>query len=197
MNICVYGASSPNIAPEYLQAARRLGELMGERGHTLVYGGGAHSVMGELARGVKSRGGRVVGVAPFFFKNGGSFGDGVLFSDCDKLLYTDTMRTRKQTMEDMSDAFIAAPGGVGTLEEFIEILTLKQLGRQNKALVLLNTAGLYEPFVTLLRSLADKGFMKPEVLEIFSVADTPEAALALAEAYDPGAVDVTRLKDVT
>jgi uncharacterized protein (TIGR00730 family) len=197
MNICVYGASSTAIDESYCAAAYRLGELMAKNGHALIYGGGGRSVMGAVARGVHENGGHVTGVAPRFFTEGVNAGDGVLYAGCDEFVYTDTMRQRKQTMDDLSDGFIAAAGGLGTIEELVEILTLKQLGQQNKPLVLLNTNGLYDSFRTLLSELAEKGFMKPACLSIFSVADTPEEALSQIESYDPNAADVTCLKDVT
>ena len=105
----------------------------------LVFGGGAQGMMGAAARGVRDGGGSIIGVAPDFFDV-----DGVLFPDCTEFIYTKTMRERKQILEDSSDAFIITPGGFGTLDEFFEILTLKQLERHNKAIVVLNVAGYYD-----------------------------------------------------
>ena len=116
MNICVYGASSGEIDKSYILAGEELGRRMAARGHGLVFGGGARGLMGAVARGMQAGGGEICGVAPSFFHV-----DGILFPDCSRMIYTETMRERKQIMEDMSDAFIAAPGGIGTFEEFFEL----------------------------------------------------------------------------
>ena len=113
MNICVYGASSSTIAKSYINPTEELGEKMAKRGHNLVYGAGALGLMGAAARGVLRGGGKIIGVAPAFFKV-----DGVLFDECDEMIYTDTMRERKGIMEEKSDAFIMTPGGLGTYDEF-------------------------------------------------------------------------------
>ena len=123
MVICVYGASSDTIHPDFLKAGEALGAAMARRGHSLVFGGGGHGLMGAVARGVASGGGSITGVAPRFFNV-----DGVLFDGCTEFVYTDTMRERKAIMEERADAFLMTPGGIGTFEEFFEILTLRQLG---------------------------------------------------------------------
>lgn len=139
MRICVYGASSDAIDSMFIRAGETLGERMAERGHELVFGGGAHGMMGAVARGMTKKGGRIIGVAPSFFQV-----DGVLYEQCDEFLYTETMRERKQLMEDRADAFIMTAGGIGTLEEFFEILTLRQLERHKKPIAVLNTDGYYD-----------------------------------------------------
>ena len=136
MNICVYGSSSTELPESIMKGAFRMGELIAKAGHGMVYGGGAQGVMGASAMGARSAGGAVLGVAPRFFNV-----DGVLFEDCTEFIYTDTMRERKQIMEDRSDAFIVCPGGVGTFEEFFEILTLKQLSQHTKPIVILDIDG--------------------------------------------------------
>ena len=176
MKICVYGAASDNIDPVYFAAAERLGELIALGGHTLVFGGGATGIMGACARGVRSRGGGSIGVAPRFFDV-----PGILCKDCTEFIFTDTMRERKQCMEDLADAFVVAPGGIGTYEEFVEILTLKQLGRHSKPIVMLNTCGYYEPMDDLMKNTVDKGFMKAECLELYRSLDTPEDVIAFVE----------------
>ena len=122
MKICVYGASSNSIDKKYIEAGERLGSLMAARGHTLVFGGGANGLMGAVARGEAEVRGEIIGVAPTFFNV-----DGILFPDCTDFVYTETMRERKQKMEELSDAFVMTPGGIGTIEEFFEILTLSHL----------------------------------------------------------------------
>ena len=137
MVICVYGASSDTIHPDFLKAGEALGSAMARRGHSLVFGGGGHGLMGAVARGVASSGGSITGVAPRFFNV-----DGVLFDGCTEFVYTDTMRERKAIMEERADAFLMTPGGIGTFEEFFEILTLRQLGRHNKPISVLNTMAI-------------------------------------------------------
>ena len=119
MNICIYGASSNEIDNIYIKYTEHLGQVMGKRGHNLVFGGGAKGLMGAAARGVVKGGGNVIGIAPSFFNV-----DGVLFEECSEFIYTDTMRERKLAMEEKSDAFIATPGGIGTFDELFEIKTV-------------------------------------------------------------------------
>ena len=113
MNICLYGASSPEIDPVYLDAAYAFGRLLAQHGHTLVYGGGAQGVMGAAARGAYEAGGKITGIAPTFLQV-----DGILFDHCTEFFLTDTMAERKTAMIARADAFVMAPGGFGTLEEF-------------------------------------------------------------------------------
>ena len=117
MNVCLYGASSTEIGEPYITATETLGEMLACRGHSLVYGAGGAGLMGAAARGMKRGGGYVVGVVPSFLKV-----DGVLFDGCDEMIFTDTMRERKQIMEERADAFVVTPGGIGTFEEFFEDL---------------------------------------------------------------------------
>ncbi|MBQ6570610.1 MAG: TIGR00730 family Rossman fold protein [Clostridia bacterium] len=166
MNICVFGASSSNIEQKYLDAAYNLGKLMAQRGYGMVFGGGANGIMGATVRGADENGGKSVGVAPRFFDT-----DGILYKNCTEFIFTDTMRERKQIMEDRSDAFIVAPGGIGTFEEFFEILTLKQLGRHGKPIAVLNTDGYYDDIERLLKKTADEGFMRPGETELCSFFD--------------------------
>ena len=130
MKICVFGASSDTLAAEYYDAARRLGELMAKGGHTLVYGGGSDGLMRACADGVKSGGGAAIGVAPRMFDEGD-----FLRRDFGELIFTETMAARKELMRSLAEAFIALPGGTGTMDELFETLTLKQLGMQPKPIV--------------------------------------------------------------
>ena len=172
MNICIYGASSRKLAQEYYDAAEALGALMARQGHTLVFGGGQEGIMGAVARGAHAHGGKIIGIAPRFFDQ-----PGILFADCTEFIYTDTMRERKALMEEHSEAFIVLPGGIGTYEEFFEMLTLKQLGRHNKPMVMLNTRGYYGPMAAMLQNTVDEGFMSADCMDLFGVCDSPEDAL--------------------
>lgn len=160
MNICVYGAASPDIDTKYILAGEQLGRILGKRGHTLIFGGGNSGLMGAAVRGVSEAGGRSVGISPAFFRP-----DGVLFDDCTETYHTADMRSRKAMLDAMSDAFIITPGGTGTYDEFFEIFTLKRLGQLSKPIVILNTDGYYDPLLRLLRHTAELGFMDEEDID--------------------------------
>jgi len=153
LNICVYGAASSQIAPVFLEKTEALGEAIAKRGHTLVFGAGGNGVMGALASGAAKAGGNIVGIVPSFFP------DGVLSPACTEIRRTETMRERKQAMEDTSDAFIMAPGGIGTLDEFFEILTLRQLDRHQKPIAIFNVDGVFDGLLEVLSRLSQEGFI--------------------------------------
>lgn len=188
MNICVYGASSNKIDQKYVTATEQLGRLMAERGHTLIYGGGSGGMMGAAARGMYGAGGTIIGVAPTFFIE-----QGVLYEHCTDFIYTETMRERKQIMEDRSDAFIMSPGGIGTFEEFFEILTLRQLRRHNKPIAVFNVGGYYDGLISFLDSAIEKGFMTPACRKLFGTFDDAATMLDYIEHYtDDTASDTLR-----
>lgn len=163
--LCVYCASSDRLDPKYYAAAAELGREMVLRGWGLVYGGGKTGIMGAVARAVKQNGGRVVGVIPEFMK-----ARELAYHEADELVTVITMRERKLLMETRADAFVALPGGWGTLEEMLEILTLRQLDVVRKPCVFFNQDGFYDPLLKLFdRMLAEK-FFKPSNLELFGVA---------------------------
>lgn len=189
MNICVYGASSDAIDKKYIKAGEKLGEEMARRGHSLIFGGGACGLMGAVARGMSRGNGKIIGIAPSFFNV-----DGVLYDKCDEFIYTETMRERKQLMEDKSDAFIMTPGGIGTFEEFFEIFTLKQLGRLKKAIAVLNTGGYYDAFSDLMQRTADEHFMQPKSLTLYSLFEDCDALLDYIETYTCPDIDIRNMK---
>lgn len=174
--LCVYCASSDRLDDKYYQAATALGCEMVARGWGLVYGGGRTGMMGCVARAVKQRGGKVVGVIPEFMKL-----KELAYAEADELVTVITMRERKLLMETRADAFVALPGGWGTLEEILEILTLRQLEVVQKPCVLLNQDGFYDDLLRLFdRMLADK-FFKPSNLSLVRVAkDVPDIFAQLA-----------------
>ena len=189
MNICVYGASSKTIDAQFTDAGHALGYLLAQHGYGLVFGGGDNGMMGAVARGTHDGGGRIIGIAPRFFNV-----DGVLYPHCDELIYTETMRERKQKMEDLSGAFIVSPGGIGTFEEFFEILTLKQLGRTKKPLVILNTAGYYDDMLNMMHRTVESNFMSAQTFDLIAVVNTPEQAIDYIEHYVEQEVDVEELR---
>ena len=176
MNLCVYGASSDLIDPAYLTEGERLGERMAQRGHGLVFGAGQTGMMGALARGMAKHGGTIIGVAPKFFDE-----PGVLYQECTEMIFTETMRQRKEIMEERADGFIMTPGGIGTYEEFFEILTLKQLGRHEKPVGILNAGGYFDDLAKLLEDTAAKGFMHEDCLKLYFITDDVEKLLDYME----------------
>ena len=190
MKICVYGASGNNLDPAYFDAAFRLGQLLAQGGHTLVFGGGAGGLMGACARGAAACGGTIIGIAPRFFDE-----PGILFPDCTRFLFTETMAERKSAMAAESDAFIALPGGIGTFEEFFETLTLKQLGRHEKPMALLNTLNYYAPLRALLEQAAEGGFLSRGCFALFALCATPEEALEAVLTAQPSGGSIRRLTD--
>lgn len=179
MKICVYGAASPTIDNEYIKKVEHLGKIMVERGHSLVFGGGNNGLMGAVARGVRHSGGKILGVIPRFFDEEKVE---AICDFCDELIQPETMRERKQIMEDNSDAFIVVPGGIGTYEEFFEILTLKQLCRHNKAIAIYNLLGFYDEINTAMEQAIKKGFIKENCLELYKVTENLDELFAYIEA---------------
>jgi uncharacterized protein (TIGR00730 family) len=161
------------VHPELLALAARVGEAIAERGWTLVSGGGNVSAMGAVAGGARARGGRTVGVIPKALVH-----RELADTDADELVVTDTMRERKQVMEDRADAFIALPGGIGTLEEFFEAWTAGYLGMHDKPIVLLDPLGHYDGLLTWLHGLRDTGYVSQSALDRLVVAADVDAALA-------------------
>ncbi|MBR4972920.1 MAG: TIGR00730 family Rossman fold protein [Clostridia bacterium] len=191
MNICLYGASSNEIDKTYIEMTEKLGEAIGEAGHSLVYGGGANGLMGAAARGVVKKGGKVIGVAPSFFNV-----DGVLFEDCAEFIYTETMRERKQIMEHRADAFVAVPGGIGTFDEFFEIMTLKQLGQHNKPIAIYNINGYYDNLIEMLNTAVKQGFMTEKSKELVPAFDNPKELIEYFQNYKPEEHEFSVLKKV-
>ena len=191
MKICVYGSASDEIARVYLEAGERLGAEMARRGHTMVFGAGACGMMGAAARGVTAQKGHMLGIVPSFLNV-----DGVLYDKCDELVYTETMRERKQRMEDSADGFIMTAGGIGTFEEFFEILTLKQLGRHDKPIVILNTNGYYDSLLDTLRRAMDEKFVKDKTSELYFVTDSIADALDYLEAYQSRERDIREYRSL-
>ena len=156
MKICIFGAASAHIDDNYIKAVERLGKSLALRGHSLVFGAGGTGLMGAAARGFKAGGGHIHGVIPNFFREECVE---VIYDGCDKITYTKTMAERKSVMEDLADAFIITPGGIGTFEEFFEVLTLKQLGRHGKAMAVFNIDGYYYDLEKFMQTVADKKFI--------------------------------------
>lgn len=165
--LCVYCSSSDRIDPKYAAAAETLGRELVARGWGLVYGGGKTGLMGAVARGTKAAGGRVVGVIPEFMK-----ARELAFDEADELVTVITMRERKLLMETRADAFVTLPGGFGTLEEIMEILTLRQLDVVRKPCVIYNQDGFYDDLIRLFEKMLAEKFFKPSNMDLFRVANS-------------------------
>ncbi len=182
MKICIFGASSAHIDDVYVQKTEELAKKMALRGHSLVFGAGATGLMGAAARGTKCGGGFIHGVIPEFFRE-----EGVekIYNGCDELTYTATMAERKSRMEDEAEAFIIAPGGIGTLEEFYEVLTLKQLGRHAKAMAVFNIRGYFDSLENFMEEMVAKHFMAPACRKMYKFFTDADELLDYIESYVP------------
>jgi len=174
MNVCVFCGSGSGINPVYSQTARRLGVLLGQSSVRLVYGGGNIGLMGILADSVMEAGGKVTGVIPTFLLD-----REVGHSGISDLEVVESMHQRKRRMADLADAFIALPGGWGTLEELSEILTWKQLGLISQPVILLNTNHFFDPLLDQMRLMVKEGFLQAGNFSLLHVENTPEKILSL------------------
>ena len=191
MKICVFGAASNEIDKSYIETVENLGKLMAKRGHSLVFGAGGHGLMGAAARGVACEGGEIFGVIPKFFKD-----EEVeeIFGECTELVYTETMAERKAKMEDIADAFIIVPGGIGTFEEFFEVLTLKQLGRHIKPIVIYDINGYYKKLIKFMDVACKERFIREDLKLIYGYEVSAEAVIDYLENDKQIKRDVHNLK---
>lgn len=192
MRICVYGAASPTIDEKYIKAVEAMGEELAKRGHSLVFGGGGNGLMGAAARGFKKGNAHIIGVIPKFFDDEKVE---AICDFCNELIMPETMRERKQIMEDNADAFIVVPGGIGTYEEFFEILTLKQLCRHTKPIALYNIFGFYNELNATMLSAMDKEFIKDNCKELYFISDDLEKIMNYIETPVDTAYDLKDLKN--
>jgi len=171
-SVCVYCGSSPGNDPDFVKAAARFGEILAENGLTLIYGGGSNGLMGALAAAVRARGGEIVGVIPEFLTKRER-----IFSGAGELVVTADMHERKRMMFERSDAFVAFPGGIGTLEELVEQLTWAQLGRHRKPILIANLKRFWEPLLGLFDHMDDAGYIHSSARLNFLVADAVDEIL--------------------
>jgi len=170
MRFCIYGAASNKIEEKYILAGETLGKAMAEAGHGMVFGGGASGLMGAAARGMTAGGAaEIIGIAPSFFDV-----DGVLYPGCTEMIYTETMSERKHRMEEMAEGFIITPGGVGTMDEFFETLTLKSLGLHDKPIGVLNVDHFYDDLNSLIEKMAEGNFLRQGIQDMFFIGEDPE-----------------------
>lgn len=191
MRICVFGAASNEIDDSYISAVEALGEKMAKRGHSLVFGAGGNGLMGAVARGMHNGGGKIIGIIPSFFRD-----ENIekIFHACDDLIYTDTMAQRKAKMEDLADAFIIVPGGIGTFEEFFEVLTLKQLGRHTKPIAIFDINSYYKKMEELLDLSVKERFVRDDCMNLYYYNTTADEILTYIENDESIKQDVHELK---
>ena len=181
-SVTVYCSSSSEIPQHYFRAGCELGAAIAHRGWTLVYGGNRIGLMGAVADAARDAGGRVVGITPQLMVDQG-IGD----DRCEELIVTGGMRERKALLEQRADAFIALPGGLGTFEEFFEVLVARVLGYHDKPIVLLNTAGYYDALLDALDKGVAEGFIRPKSRRAYFVAKAVNEALDYLAAAPPPA----------
>lgn len=179
-NLAVFCASSDGNDPEIFKKAYDLGQQMAAKDIRLVYGGSKLGLMGQVAQGIMDKGGKATGVIPDFLKT-----REVVHTGLDELITTQDMHERKLTMNELSDAFIALPGGFGTFEELFEIVTWAQLGLHKKPIGLLNVNGFYDDLLKMLHKMNEKGLLKKENLDILLVADNFEELFDKMIRFEP------------
>jgi len=176
MQVCVYCAASNHLAEGYFAAARELGAGIARRGWSLIYGGGSVGLMGAVAAAVRGGGGKVTGIIP----------EALLDREradlqADELIVTTTLRERKQMMDNHADAFVALPGGFGTLEEVLEIMTLRQLAYHDKPIVIVNVGGYFDPLLSMFERIFTSGFAHSRYRNMYRVVSSSEEALTTLE----------------
>jgi len=182
-SLCIYCGSNAGTDPAHAKLARSLGKTCAERDIELVFGGGAIGLMGAAADGALAAGGRVTGIIPTFLEQPEIAHPGVT-----ELVVVDSMHARKQRMFERSDAFVALPGGIGTLDETVEIITWRLLGLHDKPIVLVDHLGYWRPLLTLIDHFVDTGFAAPEMRDLYTVVDSLEALFAHLDAGGPPSI---------
>lgn len=192
MRICVFGAASDKICESYIKTVEVMGEKLAKRGHGLVFGAGGNGLMGAAARGVKRVGGEIIGVIPRFFKD-----EEVekIFDECTELIFTETMAQRKTKMGELADAFIVVPGGIGTFEEFFEVLTLKQLSRHTKPIAVFDINEYYKNMDAFLEVSYKEQFIREDCRDLYCYSDDMDAVFEYIESDKRIQRDVHDLKN--
>lgn len=186
-NVCVFCSSSNYLEDTYYQDARKLGQLLGQNGYDIVYGGSTLGLMWECASAVRENGGKIYGVMPKKLADMGCKTD-----NCDEFWLTEGMRERKAQLDKISDAVVALAGGLGTLEELSEMIVQKQLGYNKKAIVILNTNGIYDKLKELFEEMIDQKFANKNVRSLYYFANTPEEVIEYLKTYKPSELNVDK-----
>jgi uncharacterized protein (TIGR00730 family) len=188
--VCVYCGSGPGTDPQFIEGAKAFGKALAENGVGLVYGGGSIGLMGAVASATLDHGGSVTGIIPEFLTAREN-----ALKRAQELIVTANMHERKQLMFDRSDAFVALPGGIGTLEELVEQLTWAQLGRHTKPILLANIAGFWDPLLVLINHMRDKAFIRQNLTVEVLTADRVEDILPTLEAAAAPEPEATKLME--
>lgn len=167
MRICLFGSASNNISGKYLNTGYQLGKAIAENNHDLVFGGGNDGMMGSVARGCHENGGKVIGIIPDWMNQ---FED--LYEQCDEIIYTKGMDDRKITFVNESDIFVISPGGIGTLDEFFEVLTLKKVKRHNKKIIILNIDNFFNKLLDMLKEMIENNFLNEDDKDLFIITSS-------------------------
>ena len=189
-NICVFASSSNHLDEQFYIDARELGLLIGQNGYDIVYGGSKLGLMYACAGAVKEVGGKIIGIMPEKIASFGCANP----EDCDEFILTPGMRERKAKLDEVSDAVIALAGGFGTLEELAEIIVQKQLGYNNKPIVILNTDGFYDKLIEFFEVFVKRSFANPASVNLYYVAKTPFEAIEYIKNYKPVEYDLKYVK---
>lgn len=182
LSVCVYCASSEAVRPSYRAVAAELGAAIAVEGWALVYGGGNIGLMGEVARAALAGGAHVTGIIPHRLAT-----REIELRDVTELIRVETMRERKALMDERSDAFVVLAGGIGTVEELVEMITLKQLGWHDRAIVVLDTEGFWDPLLAQFQRMVDEQLAEPSLLELFQVTRDVASTVAALRDYEPPA----------
>ena len=180
-NVCVFASSSNHLDEIYYKDARELGLLIGQNNYNVVYGGSKLGMMYACAGAVKEAGGKIIGIMPERLANMGCANP----EDCDEFILTKGMRERKAKLDELSDAVVAIAGGYGTLEELSELIVQKQLGYNNKPIVILNTDGFYDKLIEFFETIILRNFANDEARKLYYVANTPLEAIEYIKNYQP------------
>ncbi len=180
-NICVFASSSNHLEEIFYKHARELGLLIGQNNFNIVYGGSKLGMMFACAGAVKEVGGKIIGIMPERLANMGCANP----DDCDEFILTTGMRERKAKLDEMSDAVVAIAGGFGTLEELSELIVQKQLGYNNKPIVILNTNGFYDKLIEFFEEIIQRNFANEESRKLYYVAATPQEVINYLKTYTP------------
>lgn len=191
MRICIFGAASDLIDKKYVERVEALALKLAERGHDLVFGAGANGLMGAAARGFTKGGGKITGIIPSFFLE-----DTVepIYDKCDELIYTDTMNERKEGMEDIADAFIIVPGGIGTLEEMFEVITLKQLCQHKKPIAFYNIFNYYDKLMEFMVFSEQERFIREGCHNLYISTENDDELIDYLEDDKPFELTLKDLK---
>ena len=178
--VCVFASSCNYLEKLYYEAAAEFGELLGKSGYDMVYGGSSLGLMWACAEKVKQNGAQLIGVMPERLHNMGVYTD-----ECVELFITPCMRSRKAKMDELSDAVVALAGGFGTLEELSEMIVQKQLGYNNKPIIILNTNGFYDKLIEFFDEIISQKFARDTAKKLYFIANTPREAIEYIKNYQP------------